>query len=92
MTKPELQNLINKAAHDAIIKVRDEATGHTAAVNMLSAAIGNVKSNTNETPRYETDPETKLTSDNEDPKTVEPTTSEDVRRLVDENYRKGRGR
>jgi hypothetical protein len=82
------------------VKPAEQAIKH---VELLSKALAEVraqnnklaskpvKANTDGKPKYKTDDATKLTSDN-DQKTVEPVTGEDVKRLLDENYRKGQTR
>lgn len=59
--------------------MRDEATGHTAAVNLLASAIGNVKAESKPT----------TTDDDDTGKTLEKTTGDSVREAVDINYQRG---
>jgi hypothetical protein len=86
MKQSELNDILKKTAHEATMKER-----RASAVNLLTAAIKTVKASTDDK-QYKTDDATKLTSDNDDQKTVEPVTGDDVREMADTNYRKGRSR
>lgn len=83
-------DLTDKVIQASVQAERDKHNGHNEAVNTIGAGMVYV----NGEPNWKTDDGDKSTDneDNENAKTVEPFTGDDLKRRVDENYKKSGGR